>query len=652
MAGSLDVLVRFIGDSSSIQNEVSKVEGTGGKIKGWAKGIGAAIGTAFAIKAVKDFVDAATALQDETAAAGEVFGKAATEVTDFGKAAADSFGLSQREAIAGANTFAAFGKQAGMSGSNLAGFSTDLVGLAGDLASFRGTSPEQAIGAIGSALMGQSEPMRAYGVLLDQGTLKARALSMGLVSAAGDTTKIASAQIAAQTAQNNYNKAVEKYGEGSAEATLAGQKLEVSQAKLAEATAGTVPELTAQQKVLATQAELYAQTETAQGDFARTSDSSANSQKKLKADIENMQAAIGGALLPVLEKLLPYLQKMAEFIGNNSSVIVPIIAIIGAFALAMKLASLANVIFGTTLSAALWPILLVMAAIAAVIAIVVLLITHWDTIKAAAAAVWQAIQVAWDAILAGLQTVWQFMQTAWDSILGIIQGVWDWISANWPTLLAILTGPIGVAVLLITKNWDTIKAALMAVWDWIKSAWGMLSEALTAPFRLAGDLIRGALDTIKRLVTGAFDAVRGVVQGALDFITSLPDKAADAAGRIANLLKGPLNAVIRAWNGLSISVPEFDTHIPGIGKIGGGRIDFPNIPTLAAGGIVTGPTLALIGERGPEAVIPLPSGGAGNHYNIEVSVATGTDPARVGRELVDYIRAFERANGRQWRATG
>jgi hypothetical protein len=84
-----------------------------------------------------------------------------------------------------------------------------------------------------------------------------------------------------------------------------------------------------------------------------------------------------------------------------------------------------------------------------------------------------------------------------------------------------------------------------------------------------------------------------------------------AAG-IASLIKAPINAVIKAWNDLHLKIPGFsiDTHIPGVGKIGwkGYDIKTPNIPTLAAGGIVTSPTYALVGEAGPEAVIPLRSG--------------------------------------------
>jgi hypothetical protein len=71
------------------------------------------------------------------------------------------------------------------------------------------------------------------------------------------------------------------------------------------------------------------------------------------------------------------------------------------------------------------------------------------------------------------------------------------------------------------------------------------------------------------------------------------------------------------------------------------------IPAMAAGGIVTQPTLALIGEAGPEAVVPLSgrNSGMGNVYNINVNAGMGTNGAQVGKEIVDAIKRFEKTSG-------
>jgi hypothetical protein len=169
-----------------------------------------------------------------------------------------------------AATFATFGKSAGLSGKDLSKFSIDFVKLSSDLASFNNTSPEEAINAIGSALRGEAEPLRRYGVLLDDASLRQAALELGIIS----TTKNA---------------------------------------------------LTPQQKVLAAQALIYKQTGAAQGDFERTSDGLANKTRILTAQLENAKTTIGTALLPVVlelatlfsDKVIPIVQKVADAFGDK-----------------------------------------------------------------------------------------------------------------------------------------------------------------------------------------------------------------------------------------------------------------------------------------------------------------------------------------------
>jgi hypothetical protein len=108
-----------------------------------------------------------------------------------------------------------------------------------------------------------------------------------------------------------------------------------------------------------------------------------------------------------------------------------------------------------------------------------------------------------------------------------------------------------------------------------------------------------------------------------------------------NVFKAVFNGIATLWNNtigkLSFSVPKW---VPGLGGKG---FEVPNIPMLAAGGIVTSPTLAMIGERGPEAVIPLtgPNAGAGmGGTNVNINV-NGGDPNAV----VDALRTYMRQNG-------
>lgn len=343
-----------------------------------------------------------------------------------------------------------------------------------------------------------------------------------------------------------------------------------------------------------------------EGQVKGTAAATATSTDKMNVAWGETQESIGNALLPVLEQLTPILQTVAEFIQRNTAWILPLAAVIGVLAIAWNVASIAATLFGTSMLAALWPVLLVIAAIAALIAIGVLIVKNWDTIKAAALA------------------VWAFMVGAWNAILGAIKAAWNWIKTNWPTLLAILTGPIGIAVLLITRNWDTIKGALVGVFNWIKGVWGTLVSFLTKPFTAAWSTIS---DIVGR--------ISGAISGALDF-------ARRTASTIANALKGPINAVIRAWNRLEFKVPEVSV---GPVHFGGQTIGLPDIPELASGGVVRRTGLAVVHAGETFSGVGRSLGGS-TVINVHVTTTgLGADSPEIQRAVVNALRGYVGRNG-------
>ncbi|CAB4194694.1 hypothetical protein UFOVP1267_11 [uncultured Caudovirales phage] len=201
-----------------------------------------------------------------------VFGAISKEVENFAETANRALGISETAALKAAGTFAIFGKSAGLAGKDLSDFSTELVTLAADLASFSNTSVDDAINALGSALRGEAEPLRKYGVLLDDATLKAAATELGIYS---------------------------------------GSKA-----------------LTAQQKVLAAQKVIFEQTADAQGDFSRTSTGLAAQQKILGATLDNIQTNLGQAFLPIFlkavkffnDEVTPAFERVAGVIGEKGLV--------------------------------------------------------------------------------------------------------------------------------------------------------------------------------------------------------------------------------------------------------------------------------------------------------------------------------------------
>jgi hypothetical protein len=206
---------------------------------------------------------------------------------------------------------------------------------------------------------------------------------------------------------------------------------------------------------------------------------------------------------------------------------------------------------------ALGPILLIIAAVAVLGAALYELVTHWSTV--------------------------------WNTAKAVVMDVWNWIKNNWPLLLAIITGPIGLAVLEITRHWDDIKAGAAAAVQWIKDRFNDFVGFFT-----------GLPGRISSAVSGMWDGIFAAFHSVI-------------------------NSVINLWNKLHFTLPHID--LGPLGSIGGGDIGVPHINPLASGGIVTRPTLALVGEAGPEAVIPLNKARMGPAVHIEH--ATFTDQADI-----------------------
>lgn len=203
-----------------------------------------AIASGVLLEALSKTVKDASNLNESITKTGVIFGNSTDQITAFARTAADTFGQSTQQALDAASTFGIFGKAAGMSGTELVDFSTNLTQLSSDFASFFNTSPEDAITAIGAALRGENEPIRRFGVLLDDATLKARAMAMGLYDGTGS--------------------------------------------------------LNAQQKTLAAYSEILAQSTDAQGDFERTQDGLANKSRTLTANLQDLSATVGQQLTPTV----------------------------------------------------------------------------------------------------------------------------------------------------------------------------------------------------------------------------------------------------------------------------------------------------------------------------------------------------------------
>jgi hypothetical protein len=260
MAINIPIITSFVNTGIQAADKQLKTFGTS------AKTVAGAVGTlSIAFTTVKSVIGpaitAASNIEESLSKVNVIFGKGADEVEKFASTAARQLGQSKQSVLDAAGAFGTFGKAAGLSGEDLAVFSNDFTTLATDLASFNNTTPEEAVQAIGAALRGEAEPLRRFGVLLNDATLKQEALTLGIYD-----------------------------GKGA---------------------------LTAQQKILAAQSAIYKQTGDAQGDFLRTSDGLANSQRTLKAEFANLQVELGKKLLPQMKEFTYSLLNISDWVRRN-----------------------------------------------------------------------------------------------------------------------------------------------------------------------------------------------------------------------------------------------------------------------------------------------------------------------------------------------
>jgi hypothetical protein len=261
VAINIPIITSFVNTGIQAADTQLKKFGTSAKtVAGAVGGFSIALGTVKSV--VGPAITAASNLQESMQKVDVIFGKGSKQVEDFAKSAARNLGQSKQSVLDAAGAFGTFGKAAGLGPAKIWRYlANDFTTLATDLASFNNTSPEEAVQAIGAALRGEAEPLRRFGVLLNDATLKQEALTLGIYD-----------------------------GKGA---------------------------LTAQQKILAAQAAIYKQTTDAQGDFLRTSEGLANSQRTLSAEFANLQAQLGQKLLPLMEEFTRSLLDITDWVRRN-----------------------------------------------------------------------------------------------------------------------------------------------------------------------------------------------------------------------------------------------------------------------------------------------------------------------------------------------
>jgi hypothetical protein len=601
--------------------EFASLQGTGSKamflLQKAVLPAAAAIGTftsviAPAIKAASDF-------QEATSKVNVVFGRASKSIKDFARTAATNLGQSKQSVLDAAGVFGTFGKAAGLAGEDLATFTTDFISLSTDLASFNNTSPEEAVQAIGAALRGESEPLRRYGVLLNDAVLKQEALTLGIYD-----------------------------GKGA---------------------------LTAQQKVLAAQAAIYKQTSDAQGDFMRTSDGLANSQRTLSARFDDVKVAMGQAFLEDIETVnkniifltdafdqLPepaqesagQLTKLGDVADNLRNPLAQLWWILnktretldaqstGAFnqdlrrsaQQTMRMADAAGI-----LKKGLVDVEPAAGGAAKKVE---------SFAEALKDKLGEALDDAKDALDDAKKEFDDFGTSVADSIKSAFSFA-DAQTAGAETGAGFLDG-LRSQVKGVTDYAAKIQALLDSNLSQDALA-QVLASGAQAGMAIADQLIAGgqaAIDETNALVDSANAAAAKVglnaaakwYQAGIDSATGIVNGLQAELDKLTPKLMAKMDAIaakMKRTVSIDVLVNERVNKI--VASVGG-------IPKMADGGIVNKPTLALIGEAGPEAVVPLSKMNAGGGGDVNINVTGGlATSAEIGQAITNALRAYSRSAG-------
>jgi len=281
----------------------------------------------------------------------------------------------------------------------------------------------------------------------------------------------------------------------------------------------------------------------------------------------------------------------------------------------------------TALNLALSPIGLIVIGIAVAVGAAILIWKNWDKIVAVLTETWEKLDsflsdkfpATWAFIKDYISTVIEFWKEIFQGFVALFKGDWD--------------GAI-----------EHFKGAFSVVFDFFKGIfdkiWGYFDDWMTSKFGAGWETLKGIVSGVVDFVGDYFSGLWEVIKGVWDLIVGIfsgdQDKIKDGFKGIVNGILTMFNGLIKAVNRIGFSLPDW---------LGGKSfsLDIPEIPKLAEGGIIKNPTLAMIGEGGPEAVVPLNrgSGGLGGGVTVNVMMPEGgtviMDDEQTMQRFSDFI---------------
>lgn len=319
------------------------------------------------------------------------------------------------------------------------------------------------------------------------------------------------------------------------------------------------------------------------------------------------------------------------------------------------------------------PITLVIAAIAALIGIGVLLYQNWDTVVEFAKTAWQGLcdfingicqaigeffnglwtklqeifepigqwfgekfQQGWDAIVNIFSGIGEWFsgvfQGAWDAIVNIFTPIGSWFGERWADVTSALANIGAWFTDMFQKAWAGLTNIFSKLGSWFGDRWNDVTSALSSVSNWFGEMFTNAYNAVKDAFSSIGDFFSGVWETVKGIFVNAGQMVGEAVGgafkSAVNAVLGTIENVVNGFIGMINGVLDVVRNLPGLGWIG--SVSTVSLPRLARGGIIDSPTIAMIGEAGKEAVVPLENTGFIQTLGRVVSSAVVNAMAGVG----------------------
>lgn len=300
---------------------------------------------------------------------------------------------------------------------------------------------------------------------------------------------------------------------------------------------------------------------------------------------------------------------------------------------------------------------------------------HKGVIEAIAIVV-GSFALAWGLVNMAMK-IWNAGVILWNSIGLIATGV----TIGFTSAMKFLTGPIGLViaaigaviaiVALLIKNWDKVKEVASNVWNSIQETWNKVATWFDVNVvQPVSNFFSDMWEGIKKSASDAWDWILGLFSKGGKVFSGVVGAIGDVFKKIVNSIIGGINKVIaipfNKINGLLNKIRDVEVlgFTPFDGFWGYNPLPVPRIPMLAKGGIVDSATLAVIGERGKEAVMPLenntgwislladklasrmPQGGNTSYPSGPSSIILEISGTELGRVVIDNMNKLFRQEGK------